>query len=83
MCLKPPNFNTLAYSFKVFYGSNISDHHFEMYGLEIIVRANEEAPKRQNSGPIQGMLRTSDGVVGTLRMKLHDKAPGGDQQGPG
>ena len=73
----------LAYSFKVLYGSNISDHLFEMYGLEITVRANEEAPKRQNSGPIQGKLRTSDGVVGPLRMKLRDKAPGGGQQVPG
>lgn len=48
--MKPLNFNMLAYSFKTLYGSNILDRLFEIYGLEIIIRANEETSNRLNSG---------------------------------
>lgn len=67
--MQPLNFNILAHSFKKVYGSNILDHLFEIYGLEIIIKANEEAPNRPSSGLIQGLLSTLDGVRGTLRTK--------------
>ena len=50
--------------------------------LKWMVWANEEAPNRWNWGHIQGMLKTSDGRLGTLGVKLDGKAPGWGQQVP-
>lgn len=50
----------LAYSLKKkLHGSNILDHLFEIYGLEIIMRATEEAPKRSNPGYTQYITWTT------------------------